>query len=243
MLNHTSFSELLTINRWGSDRKTQWWQTLTSPGPWQIGIVSLLLVSVPVFFQAPLVRQFPILSLLLTLGWVALGYVWRSQKQTELWGDLILGFSWSWLAGSIYWGWLRWEPLFHLPVEAIGVPFVLISLWRRSGSVGNLFYLGSLFGTAVTDIYFYLVNLIPHWRQLMQVEPELDLIRPIFKSAIAQIQTPWGLSWAIALIVILLVAGLLPLRSKKSYWWAFGGAVLSTILVDSLFWVAARSAV
>lgn len=244
MLNHTVFSNLLTADRSWAHRALGLWQSLSRVGHWQIGAVSIFLVSIPVFFQAPLVRQFPVLSLLLTLAWVGLGYFWRSQEDKSVWGDLILGFSWSWLAGSIYWGWLRWEPVLHLPVEAIGVPFVLYSLWRRSsGNVGNLFYLGSLFGTAITDIYFYLVDLIPHWRQLMQVEPEVAFIRPIFKAAIAQIQTPWGISWAIVLIAILLAAGTFPLRSKKYHWWAFAGAVLSTILVDSLFWVAALAAV
>ncbi|MEM6592735.1 MAG: DUF3120 domain-containing protein, partial [Cyanobacteria bacterium P01_C01_bin.73] len=33
--------------------------------------------------------------------------------------------------------------------------------------------------------------------------------------------------------------GTLPLHSNRLQWWAFAGAVLSTILVDSLFGVAA----
>lgn len=111
------------------------------------------------------------LSLVMTVGWVALSVFLLRRPATQLWGDLLLGFSWSWLAGSIYWGWLRWEPLIHLPVEAIGLPFALWCLWRGWGIVGNLFYLGSLLGTAVTDLYFYIVDLIPHWRQLMQVAP------------------------------------------------------------------------
>jgi hypothetical protein len=195
------------------------------------------LVSVPVFLQAPLVRQLPLLSLVMTGGWVWLGLWLFRRKTTHLWGDLLLGFSWSWLAGSIYWGWLRWEPLIHLPVEAIGLPFALWSLRRGWGKVGNLFYLGSLFGTALTDVYFYLTNLIPHWRQLMRVEPELAI--PIFQSAIAQVQTPWGITSAVVLMATLLIVGIWSLAKGQLHWWAFSGAVLSTILVDSLFWVAA----
>lgn len=106
--------------------------------------------------------------------------------------------------------------------------------------MGSLFYLGSLFGTAVTDIYFYVVDLMPSWRQLMQVEPALAT--PILQNAIAQVQTPWGIVWAVVLVGVLLIVGTLPLRSRQLHWWAFSGAVLSTIFVDSLFWLAARAA-
>lgn len=195
------------------------------------------LVSVPVFVQAPLVRQLPLVSLALTAGWIWLGLALLKRPSTQVWGDLLLGFSWSWLAGSIYWGWLRWEPSIHLPVEALGLPFALWCLARQWGQVGNMFYLGSLFGTAVTDIYFYLTGLISHWRQLMQVDPALAT--PILQSAIAQVQTPWGTTWAVILVCLLLVVGIGSLFTRQIHWWAFGGAVLSTIFVDSLFWLAA----
>jgi len=200
-------------------------------------LAAAFLVSVPVFFQAPLVRLFPVLSLVMTLGWVFLGLFLYQGKKTQIWGDIILGFSWSWLAGSIYWGWLRWEPSIHIPVEAIGLPFACWCLWRRWGLVGNFFYLGSLLGTAITDLYFYLAGLIPYWKQLMQVEP--SLYRPILQSALALVQTPWGVSWAVVLLNVLLAVSFYSLQQKDLHWWAFGGAVLSTILVDGLFWLAA----
>ncbi|MDJ0678796.1 MAG: DUF3120 domain-containing protein [Xenococcaceae cyanobacterium MO_167.B52] len=203
---------------------------------WVFGAASFL-VSVPVFFQAPIVRLFPWISLFLTLFWIVLGWWLYKRPQTRWWGDIILGFSWSWLAGSIYWGWLRWEPLIHIPVESIGVPFALWCLWRGWGKIGNYFYLGSLLGTAVTDLYFYLTSLIPYWRKLMEVDPALA--SPIFKSALAQMQTPWGISWAIVLVNLLLGISLYSLQKEHLYWWAFGGAVLSTLVVDSLFWIAA----
>jgi hypothetical protein len=202
--------------------------------------VAIFLVAVPVFFQAPLVRVFPWLSLAMTSGWLWLSLHLRTRHTSALWGDLLLGFTWTWLAGSIYWGWLRWEPLLHLPVEAIGLPFAWISLMMGRDKVGNWFYLGSLFGTSITDLYFYLVNLIPQWRQLMQAEP--DLVQPIFQSAILQIQTPWGMGCAIALALVLLFASGMPLRFHKLHWWGFSGAVFSTILVDGLFWLAATYA-
>ncbi len=207
---------------------------------WFVFLAAAFLVSVPVFLQAPLVRLFPLVSLLITGIWVWLSLSFMKRPQTRLWGDLLLGFSWSWLAGSIYWGWLRWEPLIHLPVESIGVPFAFWCLWRGWGKIGNLFYLGSLVGTAVTDLYFYLTDVIPHWRQLMQVDPLLAT--PILQNAIAQVQTVWGISWAIILASLLLAVGLWALQKPQLHWWAFAGAVLSTILVDSLFWIAASVA-
>ncbi len=203
---------------------------------WVFGAASFL-VSVPVFFQAPIVRLFPWLSLVLTLGWVAIGWWLFQRPQTRWQGDIILGFSWSWLAGSIYWGWFRWEPLIHLPIEAIGLPFALLLLWKGWGKIGNYFYLGSLLGTVITDVYFYLTDLIPYWRKLMDVDPALA--SPIFKSALAQMQTPWGLSWAVVLVNLLLGISLYALKKPQLHWWAFGGAVLSTLVVDSLFWIAA----
>ncbi|AFY77612.1 Protein of unknown function (DUF3120) [Pleurocapsa sp. PCC 7327] len=200
-------------------------------------LAAAFLVSVPVFIQTPLVRLFPWVSLLLTGGWAILGIALLKHPKTQIWGDLLIGFSWSWLAGSIYWGWLRWEPLIHLPVESIGVPFACWCLWRGWGKIGNWFYLGSLLGTAITDLFFYLTGLIPYWRQLMQVNPALA--RPIFQSAIAQIQTPWGISWAVVLVDLLIVVGWRSLQKPELHWWAFAGAVLSTILVDSLFLLAA----
>ena len=199
--------------------------------------VAAFLVSVPVFIQTPLVRSFPEISLLLTGGWVWLGIILLKRPQTQIWGDLTLGFSWSWLAGSIYWGWWRWEPLIHLPIEAIGVPFACWCLWRGWGKIGNWFYLGSLLGTAITDLYFYLTGLIPYWRQLMQVEP--SLAGSIFQSALAQIHTPWGISWAVVLVNAIVAVGWRALQRAELHWWAFAGAVLSTILVDSLFFIAA----
>jgi hypothetical protein len=228
---------------------------------WQLFGCAAFLVSVPVFLQAPLVRQWPWLSLVLTLAWVGLGFRLQRQTKTAVWGDLFLGFSLSWLAGSIYWGWFRWEPLFHLPIEAIGAPWALwilaqhyfqISPSQTSQSasvqprywVGALFYLGSLLGTAVTDLYFYVVHLVPYWRQLMQTPEQAT---PILQAALQQMQTPWGLLWVGILASVLCLCGCMPFVNitvfrgyrRSLHWWVFSGAVLSTLLVDGLFWLAA----
>lgn len=216
----------------------EWIAESTSPG--SIFLAAIFLVSVPVFLQAPLVRSLPWLSLAITLFWLGISHILTSFSKTRPWGDLLFGFALTWFAGSIYWGWLRWEPTLHLLVESIGLPIVLWSLSRRSGLIGNLFYLGSLLGTATTDLYFYIVNLFPHWRQLMQVDPPLASLT--LQDALAQIQTPLGIGWIVVLAGVLLVIGILPLRSQRLHWWSFSGAVLSTILVDSLFGLAAYAA-
>ena len=204
---------------------------------WLVFAAAVFLVSVPVFIEAPLVRSLPNLSVVITGFWVWLSLKLMSRPQSYLWGDLLLGFSWSWLTGAIYWGWLRWEPLFHLPIESIGLPFAIWCLSRNWGKVGNWFYLGSLFGTVLTDIYFYIVGLMPYWRQIMRTDPQGA--SQILKNALTQVQTPWGEGWAIMLALALLIVGLASLSKKERHWYAFSGAVLSTILVDSLFLVAA----
>jgi len=201
---------------------------------------AVFLVSVPVFIEAPLVRSLPWLSLALTGFWIWLSIKLMSQEKTYLWGDLLFGFSWSWLAGSIYWGWLRWEPLYHLPVEAIGLPFAIWCLSRNWAKIGNWFYLGSLLGTIVTDIYFYLVDLLPYWRQITLVES--DKVGEILHNAVTQVKTPWGETWAITFALLLLIIGILPLKIgkfPKKACYAFSGAVLSTIVVDGLFLLVA----
>jgi len=186
------------------------------------------------------VRSLPVFSILMTAFWVWLSVRLMSRPQTYLWGDLLFGFSWTWFTGSIYWGWLRWEPIWHLPIEALGLPFALWCLTKNWGKVGNWFYLGSLFGTVLTDIYFYLVDLMPYWRQIMRISPEGA--SQILQNALTQVQNPWGQGWAVILAVILAVVGTGSLLNKESHWYAFGGAVLSTILVDSLFLLAAALA-
>jgi hypothetical protein len=206
-------------------------------GTWGVFATAAFLVSVPVFLEAPLVRQYPVLSVVSTIVWVALGLILIQRPQSQIWGDLMLGFSWSWLAGAIYWGWFRSEPSIHLPIESIGVPFAVWCLWQGLGKIGSLFYLGSLLGTAITDLYFYQVGLVDYWKQLMRVDP--TLATPILQQAIAQVHTPWGTAWAVVLVNFLLAVGIMSLGTKQLHWYAFSGAVLTTIVVDSLFLLVA----
>jgi Protein of unknown function (DUF3120) len=204
---------------------------------WKVFAAAAFLIAVPVFIEAPLVRNWPWISLGLTFFWVGLSYLLYQKPQTKVWGDLLFGFSWSWLAGSIYWGWWRWVPAWHLPIESIGLPVILWLCWQGVGKVGSLFYLGSLVGTAATDAYFYLVDLVGYWQQLMVVEPALA--SPILQGALTQVHSPTGTAWALLLVSFLMGLGIMCLNSKKTHWYAFSGAVLTTIVVDSLFLVLA----
>ena len=195
------------------------------------------LVAVPVFVQAPLVRVLPSFSLMLTALWLYVGWKLLQKPETQLWGDLTIGFSWTWLAGAIYWGWFRWDPYVHLPIEALGLPMVIILMRYGKAKIGNYFYLGSLLGTAITDVYFYCVGLIPYWKALMMRPPAEA--GGILHSALLRMETYQGVGCAIVLLTLLLLLGTVPLRSPDAKWWAFSGAVLSTILADSLFFVAA----
>ena len=202
----------------------------------RIILAAVFLVSVPVFIQAPLVRNLPVVSLVgtLVLSWLSLYLCQRDR--TRVWGELLTGFTWTWLSGSLYWGWLRAEPLWHLPIEALALPLALWGLKKNWCSVGVWFYLGSLFGTTITDTYFYAVDLIPSWRQIM-IDPEQAGL--IFHMALMQMNTTLGWTWAIGLLSLLSLTGLGSFRIKTLPALAFSGAVVSTILVDGLFWVAA----
>lgn len=203
----------------------------------RIFTAAVFLVVVPVFFQAPLVRSLPWLSLTLTGTWLLAGISLASRVGTRSWGDLLTGFTWTWLAGSIYWGWFRTEPLLHLPIEAIGFPLVLVLLSQGKGRLGSYFYFGSLLGTAITDLYMYWTDLLPMWRQVMIADPEW--VPVLLQEAAKSLQNPTDFSRGLLLAVGLLFLGLLPLQSKQSCWWAFSGAVLSTLIVDLLFFVSA----
>lgn len=199
------------------------------------------LVILPVFVQAPLVRFFPWISLTTTLIWLGLGLVLIRQQRWAIWGDLMTGFGWIWLTGSIYWGWFRWEPIVHLPIEALGLPIALICLYRGQGRIGSYFFLGSLLGTAVTDLYINWMGLFPNWRQVMWVDQ--DFVAVVLRETANSLQTDLAACRALILVMLLLVACLVSMiTSRQLTWWAFSGALFSTLIVDGLFFLTAMFA-
>ncbi|NJK41726.1 MAG: DUF3120 domain-containing protein [Acaryochloridaceae cyanobacterium SU_2_1] len=223
-------------------------QTIQSMGTfqsWCLFGASMFLVSLPVLIQAPLVRSWPWLSLIGTGGWLLGSYVLCKQDKTQIWGDLLFGFALAWFSGSIYWGWFRAEPLLHVPMEAIGLPIALWALSQSRLKIGSLFFLGSLIGSTVTDIYFFLVDLMPTWRTLIQIDQTEAMA--LLPQALEHTQTTGGRLWAMVLVVGLCVISILPLLQLDAWsaedeqlcWWAFSGSVLGTLLVDSLFLLVA----
>jgi len=202
--------------------------------PTQLFWGAAFLVSVPVFFQAPLVRAAPWLALVGTVGWLSLARQWERRP----WGSLVWGFGLAWLCGSLYWGWVRWEPLWHLPMEALALPWALWAIARSPAHrVGGWFYLGSLVGTAVTDLYFWVVGLGPLWRIIARTEGEG--LSPLLQQALALVRTDWGLTWGLLLGWWLLWLTWQGWRAGTPHHRAFAGAVGSTLLVDGLFAVVA----
>ncbi len=229
--NQDSVSLLSAVQLWGSESIPQL----------QVFVVSLGLVILPVFVQAPLVRYFPWISLASTLVWLLLGRYLLSLPGWKVWGDLTIGFAWIWLTGSIYWGWFRWEPVVHLPIEALGLPIAIACLRLNRGRVGSYFFLGSLLGTAVTDLYINWMHLFPNWRQLMWVDPAFTQI--VLRATTSSLETDVAACRAMVLVLFLLVATFVAIgTSRQLAWWAFGGAVFSTLIVDGLFFLTAALA-
>jgi hypothetical protein len=207
----------------------------------QVFCASMGLVILPVFVQAPLVRYFPWFSLVATLGWLGLGGYLVRRPGWAVWGDLMIGFAWIWLTGSIYWGWFRWEPVIHLPVEALGLPIAIACLRYNKGRVGSYFFLGSLLGTAITDLYINWMHLFQNWRQLMWVDP--DFAQIVLRATTNSLETDVAACRAIVLVLFLLIATIVAIStSRQLAWWAFGGAVFSTLIVDGLFFLTAALA-
>ncbi|MFN4279364.1 DUF3120 domain-containing protein [Thermosynechococcus sp.] len=216
---------------------------LGSRPAWFLFGFAAFLVSIPVFIEAPLVRTMPWLSLGMTPLLLGLGLYLQRQLYFRYWGEMLYGFGWCWGAGSLYWGWLRWEPLWHLPIEALPIPLMLWHLRQRQQPVGVFFFFGSFLGTAFTDAYFYLIDVIPHWRAIMYLEGDVIAVQEMLAQAIAQAETFSGQVWGVLLSLSLLLIGLLPLfesQIRRGYpsvlpVWGFMGAVLSTLIVDGLF--------
>ena len=122
------------------------------------------MVVLPVFLQAPWVRVHPFSATLFTALLVAIGVVLNrsDNKQKADFGALIVGFSGSWLAGCVFWGWLRAHPVLHLPVEAFALPIALAGFGTR-WRLASAFYLSSLVGTACTDLMMAVTGVMRFW--------------------------------------------------------------------------------
>ena len=86
----------------------------------------------------------------------------------------------------------------------------------------------------VTDLYINWMHLFPNWRQLMWVDP--DFVQIVLRATTNSLETSAAAGRATVLVVFLLVATFVSIgTSRQLAWWAFGGAVFSTLIVDGLF--------
>ena len=210
----------------------------------QIQLWAAGLVVLPVFLQAPWVRLNPFSACLFTvvLLAVAIPLGWQESKGRHQVGALLLGFSGSWLAGSLFWGWLRAHPSWHIPVEAIALPLALAGLGSR-WRLGCAFYLSSLVGTALTDLAMALTGVMHFWPAVVQAP--LNEAGPLLNAAATSLEHPLAIG-VIALLATLILgsARWMHRRSRTDVIhadsWAVAASVLiTTVMVDGLFLVLA----
>ena len=199
------------------------------------------MVVLPVFLQAPWVRLDPFSATLFTGVLIAAGLVLhqsRSQTASDI-GSLLVGFSGSWLAGCVFWGWLRAHPVLHLPVEAFALPVALGGLqgrWRLAAT----FYLSSLVGTACTDLAMAATGVMQFWPAV--VTASMDQAPLLLHQAGLHLLQPLPLATLVMSALLVLLAGRrLNFNNNSDVGTAaMASAVLITTLwVDGLFLLSA----
>ena len=223
--------------------------TLSEPGisglAWTgelpLPLIAALLVAVPVFVQAPWVRVAPMAAALFTvpLAGLGMGLEQSSQARLRSLGLVLVGFAGSWLGGSLFWGWCRLHPLWHLPIEAFALPIALAGLgsrWRLAAG----FYLTSLLGTAATDAVMALSGVMAHWPRVLAASP--SEAPALLQAAASVVLQPGPLA-------LMLLSGTLLARLSARLWrqggddervWA--ATLATTLAVDGLFLMAAALA-
>jgi hypothetical protein len=200
-------------------------------------LVTALLITLPLFAQAPWVRLAPMQAALFTAPLMALAIALErhGRGRWQALGVLLVGFCGSWLGGALFWGWCRLHPLWHLPVEAFALPLALGGLrsrWRLAGA----FYLGSLLGTAATDAAMAITGLMDLWPQVLQA-PLLEAPVLLQRAALS-IATPRSLTM-VGVVAALLLEVSRRLWRRGGIWRVSATALATTLAVDGLFLVSA----
>ncbi|MEB3333198.1 MAG: DUF3120 domain-containing protein [Synechococcaceae cyanobacterium] len=218
-------------------RPARAWPRLAARGREALPLIAAALTLIPVFLQAPWVRQSPLTASLFTAPLLALALLLerRPQGQGKGCGALLVGFCGSWLGGCLFWGWFRLHPVCHLPLEAFALPLALTGL-RGRWHLACCFYLASLAGTAATDGAIALTGLMPLWPQVLQA--------PATEAGTLLQQAATALLHPLPLILIGLAAwGLLLLSSRLGPHGAGGrlaaATLTSTLAIDAVFLGAA----
>ena len=198
------------------------------------------MVVLPVFVQAPWVHVFPFSAFLFSFIIFFLGF-YLLKFCSDRWisvGSLLVGVSWSWLGGCLFWGWLRAHPVWHLPVESIALP-IAVSLLKTRWGIGASFYLASLLGTAFTDVMIVLTGVMKAWPQV--VEASFSEASKILSFTAAELLEPFSLlAIFIAALLIILIANWMNQQSKidslsSDAWLVSSSALTTTLWVDGLF--------
>ena len=199
-----------------------------------------MLVVLPVFVQAPWVREQPFSSCLFGFVLLSVGVITQSiaPSRWKDFGALLVGFSGSWLAGSLFWGWLASHPLLHLPVEAFALPLAITGLQTR-WRLGCAFYLASLVGTAFTDLAMALTGVMTLWPAVVGASTTEATV--LLQDAATFVLRPSSLLTVIAAgaIIVQLVQYCRhrsSLANATDKTWGVAAAVLfTTLLIDGLF--------
>ncbi len=199
--------------------------------------VAVLLTLGPVFLQAPLVRYAPMASTVFTLPLllIALALTRQADPARQHLGTLLVGFAGSWLGGSLFWGWGREFPIWHLPIEAFALPLAVGGLQTR-WRLGAWFYLASLLGTAVTDGLIALTGLMPLWPSVVQAPP--------VSAAFLLQDAAQSLLHPVPLLMMGLASGWILLLARRlqagdTARRVAAATLASTLLVDGLFIITA----
>lgn len=226
-----------------SSRSVQLPARLTSvslPAGLVLPLAASLMVALPVFIQAPLVRLAPMVAAAFTVVLLAVAVllerfgrgIWRDL------GPLTVGFSGSWLAGCLFWGWCRLHPAWHLPLEAFALPLAVAGLggrWRLAGA----FYLASLLGTAATDAAIAATGLMPLWPQVL-IAP-LDQAPLLLRQAGETVLQPLNLL-LVGGLALLLIQTCVNLWKRGGIARVSAATLASTLVVDGFFLAAALMA-
>jgi lysylphosphatidylglycerol synthetase-like protein (DUF2156 family) len=206
-----------------------WW----SCGASRLRLIAALLVTLPVFVQAPWVHAHPLATALTTVPLLALGIGLGLSERPgrQQLGALLVGFAGSWLGGSLFWGWCRLHPLWHLPVEALALPLALGGL-RSRWQLAGAFYLASLLGTAATDAAMALTGVMPLWPGVVAAAPSEAL--PLLQQAAERVLQPGNLLLVLAFGLALLALGRW-LWQRGGAWRLAGATLTTTLVVDALF--------
>ncbi len=211
------------------------WQLTAPERSWTLAVPRLAaaMVVLPVFLQAPWVRLHPFSATMFTAVLLAVGIVLEQsgERQKAEIGQLLVGFSGSWLAGCLFWGWLRAHPLLHLPVEAFALPLALTGLstrWR----LASAFYLASLLGTAVTDLIMAMTGVMQAWPAVVMAP--IDLAPGLLHQAGLELLHPLPLLLLAAAAVLILSLGR-RCHQQGSTWSMAGAVLITTVWVDGLF--------